>query len=145
MARDIEERKRLALEVIEEMPDSELSVRAICAERGVKMGTFLLWVEEHGFSDQYARALVLRSENDMDRITEISEAPAEIATNQFGSHVDSGDVALRKLRIDTLKWIASKRLPKKYGDKIEMEHVGKDGGPIEHTTTVKYVEPPTDK
>ena len=26
----------------------------------------------------------------------------------------------------------------------KMEHVGKDGGPIEHTTVVKYIEPPTD-
>lgn len=27
-------------------------------------------------------------------------------------------------------------------DKQDMEHTGKDGGPIEHKTTVEYVEPP---
>lgn len=118
--RPVEERKALALAVIEAMPDSDLSVRALCAERSVKMGTFLLWVEEQGLSDRYARALELRAENDMDRIAEIAEQPAEMAPTAFGEHVDPGDVALRRLRIDTMKWIASKRLPKKYGEKLDI-------------------------
>ena len=29
-------------------------------------------------------------------------------------------------------------------DKQDVEHTGPNGGPIEHTTTVKYIEPPTD-
>lgn len=36
------------------------------------------------------------------------------------------------------------RFPDDWRENSKMEHVGKDGGPIEHTTTVKYIDPPTD-
>jgi hypothetical protein len=35
----------------------------------------------------------------------------------FNSH----DAAIGRLRIDALKWTASKLAPKKYGDKVEIE------------------------
>jgi hypothetical protein len=41
------------------------------------------------------------------------------------------DAQLGRLRMDALKWAASKIAPKKYGDKVEVEHAG------EHTITVK--------
>jgi hypothetical protein len=40
-------------------------------------------------------------------------------------------VALRRLQIDTKKWVLSKMLPKVYGDKVVQEHTGADGGPIQ--------------
>ena len=39
-------------------------------------------------------------------------------TPERGEHgVDSGDVAHRRLAVDSLKWLAAKRKPKVYGDK----------------------------
>jgi hypothetical protein len=29
-----------------------------------------------------------------------------------------------RLKVDSLKWMLGKMLPKKYGDKVEMEHTG---------------------
>ena len=40
-------------------------------------------------------------------------------------------VALRRLQIDTKKWVLSKMLPKVYGDKVVQEHTGAGGGPIQ--------------
>lgn len=33
----------------------------------------------------------------------------------------------RRVRVDALKWLAGKRKPKVYGDKLVAEHTGKDG------------------
>ena len=38
--------------------------------------------------------------------------------------VDIGWVAWKRVQIDTMKWLLSKRNPKKYGDKIGLEHSG---------------------
>jgi len=40
-------------------------------------------------------------------------------------------LARNRLRVDSRKWMLSKMLPKIYGDKIQTEHVGKDGGPVQ--------------
>lgn len=48
-----------------------------------------------------------------------------------------------KLRIWARQWRAAKLAPKKYGDKLGLEHTGKDGGPIETAHSFKDV--PTDK
>jgi hypothetical protein len=36
----------------------------------------------------------------------------------------STDAQLGRLRMDALKWAASKIAPKKYGEKVEVEHAG---------------------
>lgn len=40
-------------------------------------------------------------------------------------------IARNRLRVDSRKWMLSKMLPKVYGDKIQTEHVGQGGGPIQ--------------
>jgi hypothetical protein len=47
---------------------------------------------------------------------------------------DSTAVARNRLRVDARKWVAAKLLPKKYGDKVQQEVSGPDGGPIEVQT-----------
>ena len=39
-------------------------------------------------------------------------------------------VARARLRVDSRKWILSKLVPKKYGDKVDLTHAGPDGGAI---------------
>ena len=45
----------------------------------------------------------------------------------------------RSAMVDTRKWLLSKRAPKKYGDKIQTELTGADGGAIESKVTVQFV------
>ena len=44
--------------------------------------------------------------------------------------LSSDMVAHKRLQVDTRKWYLSKVLPKIYGDKIQQELTGADGGPI---------------
>ena len=46
------------------------------------------------------------------------------------------DANLARLQIDARKWRASKLRPKIYGDKVQAEISGADGGPIKTETKV---------
>ena len=94
--------------------------------------------DDSEFAKKYTRAIEVRTDADIDQIREIVMAPAVIAESIGGSHVDSGDVALRRLQIDALKWTASKRLPKKYGEKLELS--GDSSAPLQ--IVVKQYTPP---
>jgi len=52
-------------------------------------------------------------------------------------------VSMAKLKLDTYKWFAAKENPKKYGDKIQQEHTGKDGGELAPPMLIveQYVKP----
>jgi hypothetical protein len=47
----------------------------------------------------------------------------------------------RRIRIDARKWYAGKLRPKKYGDRLQQELSGPDGGPIDLTAKVSIYLP----
>lgn len=111
--------------ILDEIMDGEVPAVILGKGRDPRfpgVTTFYKWIRDNDeFAKKYARALEVRTDSDVDEIRSIVMAPAVIAESVTGSHVDSGDVALRRLQVDALKWTASKRLPKKYGDKLEIE------------------------
>jgi hypothetical protein len=62
------------------------------------------------FKEQYTQA----------RIKQADYYAEMIVDEAFSSH----DAAIGRLRMDALKWAASKIAPKKYGDKVEVEQTG---------------------
>jgi hypothetical protein len=101
------------------------SLRAICREPGMpSVWTVLRYVDASPeASQQYARARELQAEFFAQDIVDISDD----ATNDYMKTVDADgvvgyklngeNIARSKLRVDSRKWIASRILPKKYGDK----------------------------
>ena len=93
--------------------------------------TVFRWLaEKKEFYDQYARAREVQAEILADEIVEI----ADDSTNDFmevqrGKGVvtvcDQENINRSRLRVDSRKWVASKLLPKKYGDKQTVEHEGR--------------------
>ena len=73
------------------------------------------------FREAYARAREDQCETYADQLVEIAD---ELPPMDQGGRTDSGFVSWQKNRIDTRKWIASKLKPKKYGDKVGVEHSG---------------------
>ncbi|MFT8655933.1 MAG: hypothetical protein ABF785_04485 [Acetobacter papayae] len=55
------------------------------------------------------------------------------------------DANARRLQVDALKWVMSKRAPKVYGDKITQEHTGPDGGPVQVSEVRRVIVRPPDK
>ena len=64
------------------------------------------------FSAKYARARDVQAERFADELVDIADES------------DSEDVSKAKLRIETRKWVISKILPKKYGDKLDLTNAG---------------------
>lgn len=78
------------------------------------------------FSQNYARAKARQADFLFEECLEIADDGTNdvMIINRNGVDIETTnmDVVQRsKLRVDTRKWIVSKLLPKKYGDKIEVE------------------------
>jgi transposase-like protein len=104
------------------------SIRTICkAENMPAMSSIFKWLREHkDFSEQYARAKEEQAERLADELVEIAD---DISNDVSGELEMPNGVAVQraKLRVDTRKWILSKLLAKKYGDKLDLNHAGEIG------------------
>lgn len=110
------------------------SLRKICsAEDMPACSTVFKWLAEHEeFSEQYARAREVQADTMADEIVDIADDGSNDTYEDDDGHVKTNyDVIARsRLRVDARKWIASKLKPKKYGEKVQNEITGKDGGEI---------------
>lgn len=104
------------------------SLRSICRDDAMPCGASVFkWLREHNeFAEQYAKAKAEQAEGYADEIVEISDEKeydkVEVDGVLVGVRFDSTAVARNRLRVDTRKWVASKLLPKKYGDKVQLSN-----------------------
>ncbi|PZU22213.1 MAG: terminase small subunit protein [Shinella sp.] len=125
--------------ICERLAEGE-SLRTICAEEGMPhKATVFRWLAKHDqFATIYAHAREIQAEVLADELVEISDDGTNDwmeRKNEDGETIgwrENGEAMRRsQLRISTRQWIAERMLPKKYGAKIQAEHTGKDGGPIQ--------------
>ena len=109
------------------------TLRQIARELECEASAITIWVrEDEKFAAQYARAREIQAESFADEIREISDEGANDWYVREGVDVpDHEHISRSKLRVDTRRWLMSKMLPKKYGDKATTELVGAGGGPVE--------------
>ena len=125
-------------EAITELVCSELalgkSLRSIldADDKLPSASTFLDWIGADSFlAEQYAHARQLAYELLADEIVAIADENYTTDEHGVRERLSSEAIQRNRLRVDTRKWMLSKMLPKVYGDKIQTEHTGKDGGPIQ--------------
>lgn len=95
-----------------------MSLRKSCESIGVPPGTFMRWVAENeDLTEHYTRA----REHLLDMKAEDLEDIGERAANA----VTAVEVAGLRLQSDNRKWLLSKLMPKKYGERQTVEHEGK--------------------
>jgi len=91
------------------------SVNKLCkADDMPAKSTVFLWLIEHAeFSDNYVKAKEQSGDVDQDKLDSIAERVLE------------GDVdpAAARVAADIIKWSASKKKPKKYGDRQQIDNV----------------------
>lgn len=111
-------------EICQRLAEGE-SIRHICADENMPStsAVFAQLAKNQDFQDQYARARELQAERMAEEILDI----ADDGTNDWMERED-GTVSLNgehvqrsRLRVDTRKWLMSKMLPKKYGDRIQQD------------------------
>lgn len=100
-------------------------LNTICKEHGTSSSAFFDRVDvDQKKAERYARAKDRQADYMADLITEVAFDNAKDETPFVGiNHVHRD-----RLKIDSLKFIASKLKPKKYGDKLDLTT---DGKPIE--------------
>src|SRR5687768_13754523 len=115
------------------------SLREICRADGMPAhSTVRGWVidDREGFAAQYARARELQAEHWADEIIEISDdgtndwVERKRKDGTVETALDNEHVNRSRLRVDSRKWLLSKLLPKKYGERVTQEISGPEGGPI---------------
>ena len=113
------------------------SLRSVCRDEDMPSErAVFLWLAKHeDFVQQYARAREAQADALFDEALDIADNPQigiKTVTKATGVEVTEADmIDHRRLRVDTRKWLVGKLSPKKYGDKTQLEHFGKDGGPIQ--------------
>ena len=83
------------------------SLREVCRDNGVPESSVRQWVRDDrgGFAARYQVARTLQVESWSDQIIEIGNR-------------DDLDPQDKRVRCDNLKWLMSKLLPKRYGDRL---------------------------
>ena len=132
---------REQISIICEKISDGASLRSILKEKQpFSRSTFYEIVSENkDIADQYARAMVERQEALFEEILTIADTPCEGVETIEGSSgvtIRKADMVLhRRLQIEARKWNLSRMNPKKYGDKVDVNHSGEIS---DKKITVKY-------
>ena len=108
------ELNKLFDEIINDISENGKSLIASLSGR-MSASTFYGLLKDEIRSQIYARACEARAEVMANEILEISDSE---------NNKDNVVVQRDRLRVDTRKWLLAKLHPKKYGDKIGVEHSG---------------------
>lgn len=121
----------LAAELCEEIAEGAL-LSAVCAKDGrPSMRTVLRWLERNeGFAKLYDRAREIRADVWGDEIVTISDDRSEDYIDKVRGDgsvdrvLDAEHVQRSKLRVDSRKWLMARAAPRRYGDKLDLNHSG---------------------
>ena len=98
------------------------SLRSAAAIAGVAPSSFIEWVKkDEALAEQYAQARARGADAEFDALQDLADEQPPV-TEKGG--IDSGWVAWQRNRIDVRKWTLARKAPKKYGDKIDLNHSG---------------------
>lgn len=131
--------------ILERLEQGE-SLAAICRDLDIATHVVFRRIAEcDNFRHKYAMSREAQAEKYADEIVSIADE-AEVTSvvtpdGEVDFKLDATAVARNRLRVDARKWVASKLLPKKYGDKVMQELTGADGGPIDMSLKVSFVKP----
>jgi hypothetical protein len=139
----------VAAEICRRLAEGE-SLRAICdAEEMPAASTVIGWALENreGFSEHYTLARQIQAHLYVDEMLDIADDGRNDwmerldADGQGVGWTQNGEALNRsRQRIDTRKWVASKLLPKIYGDKLAL--TDPDGGAL-IVQVVKFADDPS--
>ena len=128
MARPTKYSEKLEDKMLEEIASGR-SVISLCREEDwtPNADTWYRWMYKiDGLSDRYTRAKAISSEYHADQILAIAD------------EADNQSFQVARLQIDARKWVASKLVPNKYGDKSQIDHTSPDDS-MKAPTVIKLV------
>ena len=121
--------EELAIKICTEIACTTLGLKSLCKlhDEFPSHGTIFNWLATNKvFLDLYTRAKEMQAENIADEMLEIADDGSNdlmtIVKGDSSYEMENKEVTSRsKLRIETRKWISAKLLPKKYGEKSQID------------------------
>mgnify|MGYP001593739938 CR=1 FL=1 len=108
--------------------ESGYSLRSIFVMHDSPMSNTLFYrllKENKDLNERYARAKEIYADTIFDEILEISDesnADIQISDKDGSMYINGEAVQRSRLKVDARKWVLSKLAPKKYGDKLDIDH-----------------------
>lgn len=105
-------------------------------------GNLYKWLLKHDyFRDNYAHACEVRASILFDEVITIADNTTEddIFTADGNRVANNEWINRSKLRIDSRKWVLAKMMPKRYGDKLEVDQKTEHSGEIKTDMVIKFV------
>lgn len=110
----------LTTEICDKIACSSVGLKQLCKQNPhwPTHETIYQWLRKYeSFSDQYAQAKKDQVRALVEEILEISDDSShDTQYTERGASMDSEWVARSRLKVDTRKWIATKLVPRLYGD-----------------------------
>ncbi len=123
----------IGIDTICEHVASGESLRSWCIANGYSPRTVLDWIEaDQNRVAQYARAKEDRADAVFELLDDVSDQAVTAGT--------AIEVAGLRLKADNIKWKLARMNSKKYGDKVQSEISGPDGGPVDLGIRVVFVD-----
>lgn len=123
----------LSEKILKRVVDGE-SIRSICRDDDMpSLSAFFRWiVEKPDFKEQYDHATDVRAETIFEEALEIADTVLmgeKVKTSGEGDtlkvETQTGDMVDRaRLKVDTRKWFLSKLKPKRFGERLDLNHSG---------------------
>ena len=122
--------EEIAEEILSRMADGQ-SLRQICRDTHMPDPSAVIqWANKDAdFAQRYARARETLADLYADELVELADSVRRGATSE--------EVNAARLAVDTRKWIASKLMPRRYGDKMTVE--GNPDAPLQAVTRIELV------
>jgi hypothetical protein len=95
--------------------------------------SFFEWLSKDAtMVEAYKLATEMRADLYAEEILEIADDGTRDykADSEGREVVDHDHIARARLRVEARKWYVSKLAPKKYGDKVDLNHGGQEGNPL---------------
>jgi len=108
--------------IFNELADSDTGLDTICKKHNISPSKFREFIlSDSDCGTKYAQARRMQIECIENRIQDASNDLLHSLTNgTVDPQIASAYVAGMRLKIDSMKWILSKLMPKKYGDKLDV-------------------------
>ncbi len=106
------------------------SLRKICEDECMPdRSTVIRWLsKDDNFATKYARAREIQAHVWVDDMYETAKSQPE--RNSITGTLDSASVTHIRNQVATMQWLAAKLNPKKYGDRVDMNHGIKPVDPL---------------
>lgn len=114
------------LQVIELIKTTTTNLNKLCSKVGICSNTFYKWMNLSADNElKYANARTIQLERLSGEIQQLDQECIEIIMDEsVDPKTKNAVVQAYKLKIDNLKWLLSKLIPKKYGDKLDVTSAG---------------------